>query len=116
MGDDSTTAAFVFVDADSTVDSNFLTAMSSRLSDRGTLLQASYRVTDASSHALVGLRALAFALVHDLRGRGKTRLGLSCGLWGNGMAFSKDVVDPILGRVCLQSKTLNSTCNYCSKD
>jgi len=95
LGEQSTTDAFVFVDADSTVDPNFLSVMSGQLSDCRSLLQASYRVRDASSHALVGLRALAFALMHDLRGRGKTRLGLSCGLWGNGMAFSKDVVDLI---------------------
>jgi cellulose synthase/poly-beta-1,6-N-acetylglucosamine synthase-like glycosyltransferase len=58
-------------------------------------LQASYRVRDAGSSALTSLRALAFALVHDLRGRGKSRLGLSTGLWGNGMALSRRLLKAV---------------------
>jgi len=95
LREDRSIQAFVFMDADSIVDSSFLEAMSGRLKDERCVLQASYQVRDASSHALVGLRALAFALMHDLRGKGKSRLGLSCGLWGNGMAFSRDVVNLI---------------------
>ena len=83
---------FVFIDADSTVMPNFLTVMSRRLSAGDDVLQASYQVSDPGRSALTGLRALAFALMHDLRGRGKDRLGLSIGLWGNGMAMSRVVL------------------------
>jgi hypothetical protein len=59
------------------------------------VLQASYRVQDPASAPLVALRAMGFALMHDLRARGKARLGLSCGLWGNGMVFTSDVVEAL---------------------
>jgi cellulose synthase/poly-beta-1,6-N-acetylglucosamine synthase-like glycosyltransferase len=87
--------AYVIVDADSTIDANFLSAMDARLAAGAQALQASYRVRDPGSHALVGLRALAFAMMHDLRGRGKENLGFSCGLWGNGMVLSAGVINLI---------------------
>lgn len=87
--------AYVFVDADSSVEPDFLSQMNSRINAGAAILQASYRVSDPTSHALVSLRALAFSLVHDLRGRGKERLGLSAGLWGNGMVMSRQVVERI---------------------
>jgi 1,2-diacylglycerol 3-beta-glucosyltransferase len=93
--DHADTDAYVFIDADSLVDPNFLTEMHARIKAGAVILQASYRVSDATSHALVSLRALAFSLVHDLRGRGKERLGLSAGLLGNGMVMIRDVVERI---------------------
>jgi cellulose synthase/poly-beta-1,6-N-acetylglucosamine synthase-like glycosyltransferase len=38
---------------------------------------------------------MAFALMHELRGRAKLRLNLSCGLWGNGMAFQRGVLEQV---------------------
>ena len=87
--------AFVFVDADTIVEANFLEASDRRLRAGQDVLQASYRVMNPESHPLVSLRALAFALFHDLRGRGKSLLGLSCGLWGNGMVLSRSTVAKI---------------------
>jgi 1,2-diacylglycerol 3-beta-glucosyltransferase len=85
--------AFVFIDADSTVDPQFLTVMAHRLdADEPTVLQASYRVSNPMQSMLTSLRAIAFGLMHDLRGRGKARLGLSAGLWGNGMVFSRSAL------------------------
>ena len=87
--------AFVFVDADTVVEANFLTVADQRMQQGEHLLQASYRVLDAGSHPLISLRALAFALFHDLRGRGKSFFGLSTGLWGNGMVLSGGIVQRI---------------------
>jgi cellulose synthase/poly-beta-1,6-N-acetylglucosamine synthase-like glycosyltransferase len=88
--------AFVFVDADSRLSENFLDVMDRRLAlGDASVLQASYRVQDPASAPLVALRAMGFALMHDLRGRGKARLGLSCGLWGNGMVFTRDALDTV---------------------
>jgi 1,2-diacylglycerol 3-beta-glucosyltransferase len=88
--------AFVFVDADSRLSENFLDVMDRHLaSERSSVFQASYRVQDPDSAPLVALRAMGFALMHDLRGRGKARLGLSCGLWGNGMVFARPVLDKL---------------------
>jgi cellulose synthase/poly-beta-1,6-N-acetylglucosamine synthase-like glycosyltransferase len=92
---DTSTDAFAFVDADTTVDADFLKMMDRRLAGGEVALQASYRVKDAGSHPLVGLRALAFALIHDLRASGKARLGLSAGLWGNGMVMARSCLERV---------------------
>ncbi len=84
--------AFVFIDADSLVDAAFLETLARHLARGETALQASYRVAEPESAPLVTLRALAFALMHELRGRAKARLGVSCGIWGNGMALQRDLL------------------------
>jgi cellulose synthase/poly-beta-1,6-N-acetylglucosamine synthase-like glycosyltransferase len=38
---------------------------------------------------------LAFALVNDVRARGRERLGLSCGLRGNGMCFTRGTLERV---------------------
>jgi 1,2-diacylglycerol 3-beta-glucosyltransferase len=81
--------AFVFVDADSELDPRFLETIDCYLTRGHELLQASYRVARADSSWLVSLRALAFGLAHELRGRAKSRLGISTGIWGNGMVYSR---------------------------
>ncbi len=91
---DDQSDAFVFVDADSLVSADFLEAIDRRLASGGArVLQTAYRVREPESARLVALRAMAFALVHNLRGRGKAALGLSCGLWGNGMVFVRPVIE-----------------------
>jgi cellulose synthase/poly-beta-1,6-N-acetylglucosamine synthase-like glycosyltransferase len=84
--------AFVFIDADSYVEPRFLETIDGYLGRGDELLQASYRVARPDSSWLVSLRALAFGLMHELRGRGKSRLGISTGIWGNGMVFSRDAL------------------------
>jgi hypothetical protein len=89
LANDSPPDAFVFVDADSGLSPDFLDVMDRYLANGERALQASYRVADPEGGPLVALRAIAFALMHDLRGRGKARLGISCGFWGNGMAIER---------------------------
>jgi cellulose synthase/poly-beta-1,6-N-acetylglucosamine synthase-like glycosyltransferase len=87
---DRKTQAFVFIDADSIVDPEFLTVMAEHIdANVPKVLQASYRVNNPTQSALTSLRAIAFGLMHELRGRGKAGLRLSAGLWGNGMVFSR---------------------------
>jgi cellulose synthase/poly-beta-1,6-N-acetylglucosamine synthase-like glycosyltransferase len=85
----------VFVDADSTVAPDFLVALNDSLGEDRDALQASYRVAEPESSPLVTLRALAFASMHEVRGRAKLRLGASCGIWGNGFAIRKTLLDEI---------------------
>jgi cellulose synthase/poly-beta-1,6-N-acetylglucosamine synthase-like glycosyltransferase len=86
--------AFVFVDADSRLATDFLDTMDRYLAAAPrAALQASYKVENPEASALVSLRAIGFALMHDLRGRGKARLGISCGLWGNGMVIDRAVLE-----------------------
>jgi len=87
--------AFVFIDADSTIDPHFLEAFDWHFTAGRDALQASYRVAQPQSAPLVTLRALAFGLMHELRGRAKARLGLSVGIWGNGFAISREVLERI---------------------
>jgi cellulose synthase/poly-beta-1,6-N-acetylglucosamine synthase-like glycosyltransferase len=81
--------AAVFIDADTVIAPDFLQVAAEYLNSGHEVLQSSYRVRDPEKSPVVGLRALAFSLFHDLRGRGKARLGLSSGLWGNGMVFRR---------------------------
>jgi cellulose synthase/poly-beta-1,6-N-acetylglucosamine synthase-like glycosyltransferase len=53
-----------------------------------------YGVANPGASWLAGLRYASFALVNLVRPRGKTALGLSCGLFGTGMGFSR----PLLAR------------------
>ncbi|HWC30196.1 MAG TPA: glycosyltransferase family 2 protein, partial [Dehalococcoidia bacterium] len=86
---------YVFIDADTTVDPDLLVAFDRRFASGSDALQASYRVSDPESAPLITLRALAFGLMHELRGRAKARLGLSIGIWGNGFALSRSVLEEI---------------------
>jgi len=85
--------AFVVLDADSTIAANFLTCMNARLEHGSQVVQAYYSVTNATDSAVTGLRYAALAAIHYVRPLGRSLLGLSCGLKGNGMCFSTAVVE-----------------------
>ena len=84
--------AFVILDADSVVSPNFVRAMEGRLDSGAVAIQAYYSVLNASDSPVAALRYAALSAVHYLRPRGRAVLGLSCGLKGNGMCFSADVL------------------------
>jgi cellulose synthase/poly-beta-1,6-N-acetylglucosamine synthase-like glycosyltransferase len=84
--------AYVFIDADSSIDDHFLETFDAYFAAGAQALQASYRVARPESAPLVTLRAFAFGLMHELRGRAKDRLGISVGIWGNGFAISRDAL------------------------
>ena len=56
------------------------------------VVQGQYRVRDSGASPAAGLRAIALALRHHLRPLGRTALGGSSGLYGNGMAFRSSVL------------------------
>lgn len=85
--------AVCIVDADTVVSSNFLRVMSARI-DRGQrVIQAYYDVRDPSRSWSGNLRYAALAVLHYLRPQGRSVLGGSAGLKGNGMVFSSDVLE-----------------------
>jgi len=84
--------AVLVVDADSVVSKNLLTAFASRMDSGTEAMQAEYGVRNANASWRTRLMVIAFALFHTLRSLGRERLGLSCGLRGNGMALSTDVL------------------------
>ncbi|MCA9875317.1 MAG: glycosyltransferase family 2 protein [Anaerolineales bacterium] len=84
--------AVVILDADTVVSANFLQAMSVRLARGERVIQAYYAVRDPGRSWSVGLRYAALAVLHYLRPLGRTALGGSAGLKGNGMVFAADVM------------------------
>ena len=79
--------AFVIFDADSVVDGDFLERANAHLAAGSTVVQGHYRVLDPDASRLTTLREAALASLHFVRPRGRSALGLSCGLKGNGMIF-----------------------------
>jgi 1,2-diacylglycerol 3-beta-glucosyltransferase len=82
-------AAVAFVDADCIVSKNFLTAVGAALAAGADAVQTDYVVAAPEEDVGVALRYAAFRVMNTMRPRGKTRLGLSAGLLGTGMAFSR---------------------------
>jgi len=86
------TDAVVVVDADTVVSAGLLQAFAARLDAGALAVQARYAVLNAGASWRTRLMAVAFALFHDLRSLGRERLGLSCGLRGNGMCFGAEAL------------------------
>jgi 1,2-diacylglycerol 3-beta-glucosyltransferase len=82
----------VIVDADTIVDKGFLREVELAVVAGAEAVQGQYRVRDPETSAAAGLRAAALASRHHLRPLGRTAIGASCGLYGNGMAFTAAVL------------------------
>jgi glycosyltransferase involved in cell wall biosynthesis len=94
-------AAFVVVDADTAVDPTFLTTMADRIwgglpaekrHARRAALQGRYGVLNPNDSWRASLMTAAFDLFNHVKPLGRDRLGLSVGLKGNGMAFTRTVL------------------------
>ena len=84
---DGVADAVVVIDADTEVSANLLRAFSTRFESGADAVQAEYAVRNGGESWRTRLMVVAFSLFHTLRSLGRERLGLSCGLRGNGMAF-----------------------------
>lgn len=84
-------AAFVLIDADTIVDPGLLAVFDATLCDGAKVVQGHYAVRDDDAGGNVGFRAAALAVRHYVRPLGRTELGGSSGLYGNGMAFRESV-------------------------
>jgi cellulose synthase/poly-beta-1,6-N-acetylglucosamine synthase-like glycosyltransferase len=90
--------AFVIVDADTWTAPNFLTQMASPLVSDPDMhgrcaLQGRYRVLNSEEGWRAALMGAAFDLCNHVKLLGQARLGLSVGLKGNGMAFTRAVLE-----------------------
>jgi 1,2-diacylglycerol 3-beta-glucosyltransferase len=79
----------VVVDADTVVSSNLLTAFAARFEAGAAAVQADYAVRNPRSSWRTRMMTVAFAAFHGVRSLARERLGVSCGLRGNGMGFSR---------------------------
>ena len=80
------------IDADSVAGPTLLRAVASRLAAGAQALQCRYEVANVQATPRTRLAALAFLGMNVLRPRGRDRLGLSCGIFGNGFALSADTL------------------------
>src|SRR5581483_11646634 len=87
--------AYVVVDADTVVAPDLLRRFDAHFEAGSQVLQAYYTVLNVGESPLAALRYAALAAVHYLRPLGRRRLGLSCGLKGNGMAFAATVLEQV---------------------
>lgn len=81
---DARAYAVVVVDADTEVSPNLLEAFAGRIEAGAKAVQAHYGVLNAQASWRTRLMAIALGCFHRVRSRGRERLGLSCGLRGNG--------------------------------
>lgn len=84
--------AVLIVDADTTLDAGFLRAMDAAARGGATVAQGYYSVREPDPSAATSFRFAALACRHRLRPLGRTALGGSCGLYGNGMLVRRDVL------------------------
>ena len=75
------------IDADSLAGPNLIPVISARLAAGSAALQCRYQVSNTTT-TRTRLAALAFLGMNVLRPRGRDRLGLSCGIFGNGFALA----------------------------
>jgi 1,2-diacylglycerol 3-beta-glucosyltransferase len=94
---DETYDAFVVVDADSVVSSNLLASMDARLEAGDQIIQAYHGVLNKDEAPSTALRHVGMAAINGVRPLGRSALGLSSGLKGNGMCFAAPVLER-LGR------------------
>jgi cellulose synthase/poly-beta-1,6-N-acetylglucosamine synthase-like glycosyltransferase len=85
--------AVVVVDADSILNSDFLWFMDARLNQGYHAIQGYYGVENPSDNWRTALMTMALSVFHFVRPLGRDTLGLPCGLKGNGMCFSRELVD-----------------------
>lgn len=85
--------AFVIIDADTIMDPDFLRAMDSRIAGGEMAIQGYYDVINPEVSPMASLSYFGFVISRNLRFKGRTRMGWSNNLLGNGMCFSREVID-----------------------
>lgn len=100
--------AVVVMDADSRPDPKLFTAFAARIETQAEAIQCFHGVANPQRSWRTRLMTIALAIFHRLRSRGRERLGLSCGLRGNGMCFTT----ALLARVPHQAHTIVEDLEY----
>jgi cellulose synthase/poly-beta-1,6-N-acetylglucosamine synthase-like glycosyltransferase len=85
--------SLVIMDADSVLNDDFLWFMDELLLNGHQAMQGYYGVQNPGESWRTALMTVALAAFHFLRPLGRDKLGLPCGLKGNGMCFSRALVE-----------------------
>ena len=88
-------AAIAIVDADTLVEPDFLRETGRGLATGHPVVQGYYGVLNAGDSWRTRLMDAALALNHQVKPLGRAALGLSVGLKGNGMAFSRAALEAV---------------------
>lgn len=84
--------AVLMVDADCSSTPNLLAAVDARMRRGASVVQVDDRVARPGESQAAARRWAGFALRHAVRANGKSKVGLSSGLFGTGMAFRTEVL------------------------
>jgi cellulose synthase/poly-beta-1,6-N-acetylglucosamine synthase-like glycosyltransferase len=87
--------AFLILDADSVLSPNFLAVMNAALAQGHGAIQGRYDVLNVEESWRTRLMACALALAHYVKPLGRNTFGLSDGLKGNGMCFSRETLERV---------------------
>jgi GTP:adenosylcobinamide-phosphate guanylyltransferase len=80
--------AALVIDADSVVSKNLLAEVAASIRGGAEAVQTRYQVANVDANFRTRLAALALVGMNVVRPRGRSRLGHSCGIFGNGFALS----------------------------
>jgi cellulose synthase/poly-beta-1,6-N-acetylglucosamine synthase-like glycosyltransferase len=86
--------AVLIIDADSTISANLVECVRERL-EYASVLQCRYECGSTSDSPKSRLRALAFFCMNVMRPLGRRNLNLSCGIFGNGFALRREVIEQV---------------------
>lgn len=84
--------AVLVIDADSVAGPSLLVDVGKRFLAGAQALQCRYQVLNTADSQRTRLMALAFQAFNVIRPRGRSRLGLSAGIFGNGFGLRRDVL------------------------
>jgi 1,2-diacylglycerol 3-beta-glucosyltransferase len=87
--------AVVIIDADSQVSPNLLEAIAVRLEGGEKAVQVHYGVSNIHASWRTRLMAIALGAFHRVRSRARERLGLSCGIRGNGWGLTHALLEQV---------------------
>jgi cellulose synthase/poly-beta-1,6-N-acetylglucosamine synthase-like glycosyltransferase len=87
--------AVLVIDADSLVASNLIRAVRNRFISGAMALQCRYEVDNADANQRTRLMSFAFVAFNVVRARGRARLGLSAGIFGNGFGLHRGVIQEV---------------------
>jgi glycosyltransferase involved in cell wall biosynthesis len=87
--------AVVVVDADSEVSANLLESFAARIEAGAQAVQVHYGVLNSQAAWRTRLIAIAIGAFHVVRSRARERLGLSCGIRGNGWCLTHALLQRI---------------------
>jgi len=84
--------ALLVIDADSIAATDLILKVAASFASGTRALQCRYEVANPEANRRTRLAALAFLGMNVLRPRGRHRLGLSCGIFGNGFALTAETL------------------------